>query len=71
MGISAAASAGNVNHDHLQTVLGGRSTKWYKGYLLKLNLILAVLTLASAGNGTFSLFSTITSVADQQVSMDP
>jgi hypothetical protein len=51
MGISAAANSGNVNHDHLQTVLGGRDTRWYRGYLLKLNLIIAVLTLASAGNG--------------------
>jgi len=51
MGISAAASAGNVNHDHLQVVLGGRDTRWYKGYYLKLNLIIGVLTLASAGNG--------------------
>jgi hypothetical protein len=51
MGFSAAASAGNVNHDHLQVVLNGRDTRWYRGYLLKLNLIIAVLTLASAGNG--------------------
>lgn len=51
MGAFSGAGGGNVNSDHLQVMMEGRDTRWYRGHLLKLNLCLAVLTLASAGNG--------------------
>lgn len=41
MGVVAATGAG-VSSD-LQMLLAGRDTRWYKGYHLKLNIILVSL----------------------------
>ena len=52
MGAFAGASSGTgIDNDHIKVLMEGRDTRWYKNHLLKLNLCLGLLTLASAGNG--------------------
>ena len=51
MGAFSGAGGGHVDNDHIKVLMEGRDTRWYKNHLAKLNLCLAVLTLASAGNG--------------------
>lgn len=51
MGAFSGAAGATLENDHMKTLIEGRDTRWYRGHLAKLNLILALLTLASAGNG--------------------
>jgi hypothetical protein len=37
--------------DELKTLMKNRDTRWYRGHLLKLNLILLLLLITSANNG--------------------
>lgn len=49
MGVVAAAGGGAISSD-LAMLLAGRDTRWWKGHLLKLNLILVSLHLFSPAN---------------------
>ena len=37
--------------DELKELLKGRDTRWYRGYLLRLNLIILLLLITAATNG--------------------
>lgn len=50
MGVVAAAGSSGVSSE-LATILAGRDTRWYRGHLLKLTIILLLPLITSATNG--------------------
>ncbi|BEI86982.1 hypothetical protein CcaverHIS002_0703280 [Cutaneotrichosporon cavernicola] len=50
MGVVAAAGGGGVSNE-LAGLLAGRDTRWYKGYHLKLNIMLLLILITSMTNG--------------------
>ncbi|WOO79092.1 Lactose permease [Vanrija pseudolonga] len=50
MGVPGGATSAGVS-TQLMTVIGGRDTRWYKGSLLKLNLLIFIVLIASMTNG--------------------